>query len=164
MITPDNAPRFAQLGAVASMQPVFLGEYQRWGVDRVGPERAAWFMPIRDLIESGAVVAAGTDYPASDSGDPRTTLNGLVNRTGFDGMPEGGFIPEQKVDVVTALKAMSWGNAYAAFEEDKLGALTVGRYADFTVLAEDPREVPPEGLLTIGVNMTVVGGNVTFQR
>lgn len=164
MISPDNLERFAELGAVASMQPVFLGEYQRWGVERVGPGRAAWIMPVADLIESGGIVAAGTDYPASDSGDPRTTLNGLVNRTGFDGEPEGGFFPEQAVDVETALKAMSWGNAYAAFEEDRLGSLTVGRYADFTVLAVDPREVPPEELLTIAINMTVVGGTVTFER
>lgn len=164
MISPRNVGRFAELGAVASMQPVFIGEYQRWGVDRVGPERAPWIMPIRDLIESGGIVAAGTDYPASDSGDPRTSLNGLVNRTGFDAQPQGGFFPGQSVDVVTALKAMSWGNAYGAFQEDKLGSLTVGRYADFTVLSEDPRTVPPEELLTIGVNMTVVGGTVTFER
>lgn len=164
MISPGNLARFAELGAVASMQPVFLGEYQRWGVDRVGPERAPWIMPVGDLIESGAIVAAGTDYPASDSGDPRTSLNGLVNRTGFDGQPEGGFFPEQSIDVVTALKAMSWGNAYAAFQEERLGALTPGRYADFTVLAEDPRKVPVETLLSIGVNMTVVGGTVTFER
>jgi predicted amidohydrolase YtcJ len=164
MISPPNLERFAVLGAVASMQPVFIGEYQRWGVDRVGPERAPWIMPVGELISSGGIVAAGTDYPASDSGDPRTMLNGLVNRTGFDGAPTGGFFPEQAVDVDTALRAMSTGNAYAAFEEERLGALTVGRYADFTVLAEDPRGASPEDLLTIGVNMTVVGGTVTFER
>jgi predicted amidohydrolase YtcJ len=164
MISPSNLERFAVLGAVASMQPVFIGEYQRWGVDRVGPQRAPWIMPVAELISSGGIVAAGTDYPASDSGDPRTTLNGLVNRSGFDGAPQGGFFPQQSVDVDTALKSMSAGNAFAAFAEERLGALTVGRYADFTVLAEDPREASPEDLLTIGVNMTVVGGTVTFER
>jgi len=164
IISPPNLPRFAALGAIASMQPVFIGEYSRWGVERVGPERAPWIMPIRDLIASGAHFASSTDFPASDSGDPRTTLNGLVNRTGFDGKPAGGWFPEQAVDVDTALRSMSAGNAYAAFEEDKLGALTVGRYADFTVLATDPRQTPKEGLLNIGVNMAVVGGKVTFQR
>jgi hypothetical protein len=58
---------------------------------------------------------------------------------------------------------MSAGNAYAAFQEGKLGALTVGRYADFTVLADDPREIPAAELLTIGIRMTVVGGVVTYQ-
>jgi len=164
IISPANLPRFAELGVIASMQPVFIGEYQRWGVDRVGDERAPWIMPIRDLLDSGARFAASTDFPASDSGDPRTTLNALVNRTGFDGAPEGGWFPEQSVDVSTALRAMSAGNAYAAFEENKLGALTVGRYADFTVLADDPAEVNREDLLQIGVNMTVVGGVITYER
>jgi predicted amidohydrolase YtcJ len=59
---------------------------------------------------------------------------------------------------------MSAGNAYAAFEENKLGALTVGRYADFTVLADDPAEINREDLLQIGVNMTVVGGVITYER
>ena len=130
----------------------------------MGAERAPWIMPIGDLLKSGARLAASTDFPASDSGDPRTTLNGLVTRTGFDGAPAGGWFPEQAVDVDTALQAMSAGNAYAAFQEDKLGALTVGRYADFTVLAEDPRQVAAEDLLDIGVNMTVVGGVATFER
>lgn len=164
MISPQTLPRFAELGAVASMQPVFIGEYQRWGEDRVGPERASWILPIGDLVKSGAHFAASTDYPASDSGDPRTTVNGLVNRTGYDGAPAGGWFPEQAVDVETALHAMSAGNAYAAFEEDKIGTLEVGKFADFTVLAADPREVPAHELLNIGVNMAVVGGKITFEQ
>lgn len=163
IISPSNLPRFAELGVIASMQPVFIGEYQRWGVDRVGSERAPWIMPIHDLIESGARFAASTDYPASDSGDPRTTLNGLVNRTGFDGAPAGGWFPEQSVDVDTALRSMSEGVAYAAFQEDKLGTLSVGKYADFTVLGEDPRTVAPNRLLSIDVLMTVVGGKEIFR-
>lgn len=164
IISPQSLPRFAEFGAIASMQPVFIGEYQRWGEDRVGPERARWILPIGDLVKSGAHFAASTDYPASDSGDPRTTLNGLVNRTGYDGAPEGGWFPEQAVDVETALRAMSAGNAYAAFEEDKVGTLEVGKYADFTVLAEDPREVPAHEQLNIGVTMAVVGGQITFEQ
>jgi predicted amidohydrolase YtcJ len=164
IISPPNLPRFKELGVIASMQPVFIGEYQRWGVERVGGLRAPWIMPIRDLLRSGARFAASTDYPASDSGDPRTTLNGLVNRTGFDGAPKGGWFPEQSVDVDTALRAMSGGNAFAAFQEDRLGKLAVGYYADFTVLGADPRTVTPESLLSIDVNMTVVGGVVTFEK
>ena len=164
IISPPNLARFAELGVIASMQPVFIGEYQRWGVDRVGDERAPWIMPIGDLVKSGARFAASTDYPASDSGDPRTTLNGLVNRTGFDGAPIGGWFPEQSVDVDTALRAMSAGNAFAAFQEGKLGKLATGYYADFTVLGADPRTAAPEDLLAIDVNMTVVGGVITFEK
>jgi len=163
IISPRNLPRFASLGAIASMQPVFIGEYQRWGEDRVGPDRAPWIMPVRDLVESGAVLASGTDYPASDSGDPRATLSALVTRRGADDRPEGGWFPGQAVDVRTALWSMSAGPAYAAFQEDLLGVLSLGRYADFTVLADDPRAVPPERLRHIGVTMTVVGGQVVYR-
>lgn len=160
MISPPNLRRFHTLGVIASMQPVFIGEYSRWGRERLGPERAAWLMPIADVVITGAVLASGTDYPASDSGDPRTTLNALVTRTGFDGKPKEGFFPGQAVDMTTALWSMSEGPAYAAFQEKDLGKLTIGRYADFTVLGEDPRTVPKERLLHIPVLMTVVGGKV----
>ncbi len=163
IISPRNLSRFAGLGAIASMQPVFVGEYQRWGENRVGAARAPWIMPMRELLATGAVLAAGTDFPASDSGDPRTTLYGLVTRKGFDGEPAGGWFPEQTVSVDTALRAMSEGPAFAAFREDHLGRLTVGRYADFTVLGEDPRTATAESLLTVPVLMTVVGGQVAFD-
>jgi len=161
MISPQDLQRFHTLGVIASMQPVFIGEYSRWGVERVGPDRAAWLMPVADLVMTGAVLASGTDYPASDSGDPRTTLNALVTRTGFDGKPTEGFFPRQAVDVTTALWSMSEAPAYAAFQEEDLGKLTIGRYADFTVLGEDPRKISKERLLQIPVLMTVVGGKVT---
>jgi predicted amidohydrolase YtcJ len=164
MISPTNVPRFAELGVIASMQPVFIGEYQRWGEERVGSKRTPWIMPIWDLLSTGAVLASGTDFPASDSGDPRHTLFALVTRRGFDGMPEGGWFPEQRIDVDSALRSMSSGPAYAAFEENALGRLSVGYYADFTVLSDDPRHVPPESLPSIGVTMTVVGGEVTFRE
>ncbi|MEX2122818.1 MAG: amidohydrolase [Woeseia sp.] len=160
IISPPNLLRFAELGVVASMQPVFIGEYSRWGEARVGAERAPWVMPLRELVDTGAVLPSGTDYPASDSGDPRATLSALVTRQGFDGKPEGGWFAGQAVDVETALRSMSAGPAYAAFQEQDLGALTVGRYADFTALAEDPRSVPPDALRSIEVLMTVVGGEV----
>ena len=163
IISPPNLPRFAELGVIASMQPVFVGEYQRWGEDRVGEQRAPWIMPIRDLLASGARLASGTDFPASDSGDPRTTVYGLVTRKGFDGEPEGGWFPEQAIDVNVALRSMSAGSAYAAFQEKQLGQLAPGSYADFTVLAVDPRTIPVEELRTMDVLMTVVGGEVTFQ-
>ncbi|HEX6259676.1 MAG TPA: amidohydrolase, partial [Woeseiaceae bacterium] len=107
IISPPNVPRFAKLGVIASLQPVFLGEYSRWGEARLGPDRTPWIMPVRDLIQSGAELASGTDYPASDTGDPTATLAALVTREGFDGRPEGGWFPEQAVDVETALRSMS---------------------------------------------------------
>jgi predicted amidohydrolase YtcJ len=163
MIAPSDMPRFARLGVIASMQPVFVGEYSRWAADRVGPERLQWVLPFRDLLATGAVIACGSDFGASDTGNPIYTLSAMVAQTGADGGPAGGFLPKQRVDVDTALRCMSAGPAFAAFQENDLGALTVGRYADFTVLSADPHTVPPEELRNLKVRLTVMAGRVRFD-
>ena len=70
MIAPEDLSRFAKLDVIASVQPVFVGEYSRWAEERVGPKRIHWVLPIRDLVAARAPIAFGTDYTASDSGDP----------------------------------------------------------------------------------------------
>ena len=163
IIAPADLPRLAQMGIVASMQPVFVGEYGRWAEARVGSTRVLWVLPIKDLLATGAVLASGTDYPASDSGDPRATLAGLVARQSSEGVPLEGWYPDQAVDIETALWSMSAGPAYATFQEDDLGQLTVGRLADFTVLSQDPRATAPSEMRGLTVLMTVMGGDVTFD-
>ncbi len=162
-IAPQDLPRFAALGVIASMQPVFVGEYGRWAEDRVGPDRVRWVMPIRDLLATGAVVASGTDFTASDSGDPIATLDALVSRRGADGNPPEGWFPEQGIDLEAALRSMSTSPAFAAFREDDLGQLNEGRFADFTVLSEDPRLLSPGDLRNLTVTMTVVNGEATYR-
>src|SRR5262249_33877341 len=128
MVRDEDVPRFAALGVIASMQPVFVGEYSRFAADRVGPARVAWGYRTRDLLEHGAVIAAGTDFPASDAGDPVSTLDSMVTRRGVDGTPEAGWFPQQGVSVDAALSSLTVGPAFATFQELDLGALTVGRY------------------------------------
>ncbi|MEP7116987.1 MAG: amidohydrolase family protein [Acidobacteriota bacterium] len=160
MVAPADVPRFARLGVVASMQPVFIGEYSRWAADRVGPVRINSVLPIRTLLASGAVVACGTDYGASDSGDPIQTLSALVAGRSADGSAGAAWFIPQRVDVDAALRCMSEGPAFAAFQEHDLGALTVGRYADFTVLSADPHTTAPDQLRNLTVRMTVMAGRV----
>jgi predicted amidohydrolase YtcJ len=163
VVNPSDIPRFAALGVIASMQPNFVGEYSRWSLDRVGPGRITWVYPTKTLLDAGAVVASGTDFTASDSGDPVVTLYSLVTRKGADRAPEEGFLPEQKIGVEEALRTMTEGAAFASFQENDLGALTVGRFADMTVLSEDPRSMPPEELRDLRVLATVVGGKVVHR-
>jgi hypothetical protein len=163
VIDPSDLPRFARLGVIASLQPVFIGEYSRWAADRLGPSRAPEVLPTANLLKSGAIVAAGTDYPAADSGNPLVTLYSMVTRMGADGTPVGGWHPEQRVDVMTALRAMTWAPAFAAFQEQDLGVLAVGRLADLTVLSADPRETAPEKLKDLSVTMTIVGGISMYE-
>ena len=163
MIAPDDLPRFARLGVIASVQPVFIGEYSRWAADRVGPARVRWVLPIRDLVTSGAPVAFGTDFTAADTGDPLATLASAVAGQSASGSAGAEWFQPQRVDLGTALRAMTGGPAFAAFEESNLGQLTVGRYADITVLSADPNSVQPESLRTLRVRMTIVGGRVTYD-
>jgi predicted amidohydrolase YtcJ len=164
MIAPTDLPRFARLGIIASVQPVFVGEYSRWAQDRVGPDRVRWVLPLRDLVAGGARVAFGTDFTASDSGDPVATLASAVAGQSASGTAAADWYQPQRVSLETALRAMTAGPAFAAFEEEDVGQLTTGRYADLTVLSADPYGVPPETLRTLTVLMTIVGGRVTFDR
>ena len=163
MVSPKNINRFVDLGIVASMQPMFLSEYGRWGKDRVGLEREAWILPIKDIVATGAVLASSTDYPAADTGDPRATLYSLVSRKNLDREPENGWYPQQIIERETALRSMTEGAAYSSFQENSIGKLSQGYYADFTVFEQNPLEVEVEDIPTIGVQMTVVVGKVTYQ-
>lgn len=163
MITDADLPRFRQLGVIASMQPTFVGEYSRFAEDRVGPDRIRWVYRTRDVLESGAVVASGTDYPAADAGDPVSTLFSMVTRRGADGTPTAGWIPAQGVGIDAALRSMTSGAAYASFDEGRRGALTVGRVADFTALSADPYLVAPDSLRSLRVLTTVVNGQIRYR-
>lgn len=163
VIDPADLPRFARLHVIASTQPGFVGEYSRWAQDRVGPQRVKSVLPIADLLKTGAVVAAGTDYPAADSGNPLLTLYALVTRRGADATPAGGWHAEQRVDVTAALKAMTVAPAFAAFEEHQVGTLALGRLADITVLSADPRSVSPDHLKDLSVTMTIIGGKPAYD-
>jgi len=163
LVTNDDLPRFVHLGIIASIQPVFVGEYSRWAEDRVGSSRIHWVLRTRDLLNAGVSLAAGSDFPASDSGEPIATLHCLVTRQSAAGKPEGGWYSDQAVSVDQALRMMTAGPAYAAFQEKELGTLSVGRYADFTVLSANPYQVASDDLRTIAIRMTVVAGRVTFN-
>lgn len=163
MVTNDDMPRFVSLGIIASIQPVFVGEYSRWAEDRVGPSRVHWVLRTRDLLNAGVVMAAGSDYPASDSGRALDTLYCAVTRKGTDGNPTAGWYTDQRVDVDQALRMMTMGPAFAAFEEKNLGVLSVGRYADFTVLSADPYQLGLDDLKKLTVRMTIVAGYTMFD-
>jgi predicted amidohydrolase YtcJ len=163
VVAPEDRSRFRELDVIASMQPVFVGEYGRWAADRVGAGRAPTVLTIRSLVAAGARVALGTDYPASDSGDPIENLYCAVTRNAPGGAG-ASFITEERLDVGAALVGLTAGPAFAAFQEEDLGALTVGRYADLTVLSEDPLTIPAERIRDLEVRMTVVGGRVVFER
>jgi predicted amidohydrolase YtcJ len=162
---PDDLPRFAALGVVASTQAIFvtpdattLTNY----APKLGPERAARAMPFRSLDDAGAIQAFGSDYPVF----PVSPLLGIytaVTRQLPDGSPAGGWYPEERTSVEAALRHYTWGSAYAAVREHELGTLAPGMLADFVVLSEDILRGPPRRLLEARVLRTVMGGRDTHR-
>ena len=156
---PADIPRFEELGVVAAMQPVHCTSDGPWVVARLGEERAEGGAYVwRDLLDSGAVIAAGTDVPVEPI-DPMATFHAAITR-----QMDGGeaFYPSQSMTREEALRAMTLDAAWAAFQEDVKGSLEVGKLADVTVLDRDILEVPAEEIRDTRVLATIVGGRVAY--
>ncbi|MFA7261662.1 MAG: amidohydrolase family protein [Caulobacter sp.] len=160
-IAPDVVPRFASLGAIASMQPYHAIDDGRWASKPLGPKRLHDAWPARSLLDHGACVTFGSDWPVAPL-DPVGGIAAAVLRRTTDGQFPGGFVPEQRVSVSEALTAYTRSNAYAGFQEDRLGVLAPGKLADFVVLDNDPFEVSAEDLHRLRVVSTVVNGIERF--
>ena len=159
-IDPRDVPRFAQLGIVASMQGVHCTSDGPWVPERLGAERAARTSYLwKSLIDSGAVVSNGTDTPVEDV-DPLKSFYASVTRKMKDG---GAFFPAEAMTREQALRSYTLDAAYAAFEDDIKGSLTVGKLADITVLSKDITRVPAEEILTTEVVATIVGGRFGYR-
>lgn len=159
-LSPDDVPRFKELGVIASIQPTHCTSDGPWVPQRLGEDRASNGAYVwRDLIESGAVLAAGTDAPV-EAVDTLPTFISAVTRKMGNGQV---FYADQSLTREEALHAMTLGAAYAVFEEDRKGSLKVGKYADLTVLSDDLLEVPEEDLEDVSIVATVVGGKVRWS-
>jgi len=157
---PDDIARFSELGIVAAMQPTHCTSDGPWVPVRLGEERARTGAYVwRDLFETGAVIASGTDVPVEPV-DTMPSFHAAVTRRMADG---SAFYPAQVMTRVEALRARTMGAAYAAFEDDVKGSLKVGKLADVTVLSRDILEIPEEEILETKVLFTVVGGVVRYR-
>ena len=157
---PDDIPRFQELGIVAAMQPIHCASDGPWVPIRLGEERAETGAYMwRALLDSGAVIASGTDAPV-EAVDPFASLHAAVTRELTDGTI---FYPEQNMTREEALRARTLDAAFAAFEKDVKGSLAVGKYADVTVLSNDFYEMPADEIPDLKVLYTIVGGQVRYQ-
>jgi predicted amidohydrolase YtcJ len=161
-IAPDDVPRFAKLGVIASMQPYHAIDDGRWAERFIGAERSETTYAFRSLLDSGARLAFGSDWYVA----PPTPMEGLfaaVTRRTLDGKHPGGWVPAQKISVEEALRAYTIDAAYAAFSESSLGSLEPGKLADLVVLKRDVFKVPAEELNTVPIAATIVGGKIMYR-
>ncbi len=163
IVDPADLPRFGRLGVIASMQPVHCTSDMDWVATRLGPDRLAGAYAWRRLLDEGALLCFGTDFPV-EAVDPLATLFAARTRTHPDGTPGGGWQPSQRLDGRTALRLATLGAAYAAGRESRAGVLAPGYWADVTVLDGDPTTVAPAGLLGLVVQATIVAGRVQYAR
>ncbi len=156
-----DIPRFAELGVIAAMQGVHATSDGPWIDKRLGQERARIGAYVwRDLLDSGAVIANGTDVPVEDI-SPIASFHSTVSRRLNDGSV---FFPDQRLTRAEALHSYTLANAYAAFEEDIKGSITPGKLADLVVLSQDIMSIAEEEIPATRVDLTIVGGEVVYRR
>ena len=162
VVSLQDIPRLQPMGVIASMQPTHATSDMPWAEDRVGKQRIAGAYAWRRMLDSGARLALGSDFPV-ESPDPRPGLYAAVTRQDRDGQPPGGWLPDQKLSATEALRGFTSDAAYAGFDEGEVGRLAPGLHADFVILEDDPLSVPAAQLDDLRIRSTWVDGKPVFE-
>ena len=162
-LRPADIGRIARSGVIASMQPYHAIDDGRWAEKRIGAERIRTTYAFRSLIDSGGVLAFGSDWTVAPL-DPVLGLYSAVTRRTLDGRHPAGWVPAEKISLDEALRAYTLGNARAVGAEARRGILRPGAWADLVLLDRDLFAVPDSTIGEARVQATVVGGKVVYRR
>ncbi|MFL5738138.1 MAG: amidohydrolase [Actinomycetota bacterium] len=172
VIHPDDIPRFRELGVVANGQPLWAmleGQMINLTIPFLGPERSTWQYPFGSLVRSGAVLAFGSDWSVS-SPDPLWEMHVAVNRKApssypyIDGETHDALLPEERIDLGTAIAAFTIGTAYVNHLDAETGSIERGKLADLAVVDRDLFAAPPEEIAEANVVMTLVDGKAVHDE
>jgi predicted amidohydrolase YtcJ len=163
VVSPKDLPRFAELGVIASMQPTHATSDMPWAEARVGAERIRGAYAWKTLRDGGARLALGSDFPV-ESVDPRLGLYSAVTRQDLEGLPLGGWQPQERLTMVEALAGFTADAAFANRREGEIGRLAEGYRADFVVLDADPSAIDASAVPKLVVRSTWVDGAPVYQR
>jgi predicted amidohydrolase YtcJ len=161
-LRPSEIPRFGRQQVIASMQPYHAVDDGRWCEKRIGPERAQGTYAFRSLLDSGARVAFGSDWPVA----PLSALAGIqaaVTRRTLDGKHPDGWMPEQRITLDEAVRAYTTGSAHAEFGEGVKGSLAVGKLADLVLLDRDIYAGDPAAVGGATVRLTLMDGRSVYE-
>ena len=158
-LAPEDVDRFAELGVIASLQPLHKADDGRYAEDRLGADRLETSYAFRSLLDSGATVAFGSDWPVV-SVNPFLGIWAATAARTTEGEP---FVPEQAITVKEALKAYTTAAAAKLFAEDRAGSITFGKHADLVMLDRDLLTIPIEEIKDVKPTLTVVGGEIVFD-
>ena len=166
VLAPDDFKRLGKLGVVAEVQPYHLSDDMRWMEERIGHKRCKGAYAFRSIMESGAVLCFGTDWPGTSASEyPINPLLGLyaaVTRQTVKGEPAVGWFPDQRISIDDAIRAYTLNTAYANFEEKSKGSIEVGKVADLVVLDKNLLSVTPKEMLDAKVIYTIVAGKFVY--
>ena len=167
VMTDRDIKRGGDMKIVAEVQPFHTSDDMRWMEERIGRDRSRGAYAFRRLWDSGAVVSFGSDSPGTNASryylNPMLGLYAAVTRKTLSGQPEGGWFPQEKLTVEEAIQGYTLNTAYASFEEDMKGSLTVGKLTDFVVLSDNLLTMNPDEIKDVTVETTVVGGRVVYS-
>jgi predicted amidohydrolase YtcJ len=164
-IDPADVPRFAKLGVIASMQPLHSNpapDLMSLWTKNLGPERSSRGWLYGSLLKSGARLAFGSDWPVVTL-DPRLGLHVATTRTSPEALPDGGWLPEERLTLQQALNAYSAGGAFASFDDQRKGTLAPGMLADIVILTSDIL-APDAKVLDSHVALTIFDGRIVYDR
>ena len=157
VVTLADIPRFKQLGLIASMQPTHATSDKNMAEDRIGAERLKGAYAWRSFLDQGTRIAGGSDFPV-ESDNPFFGLHAAVTRTDHANQPPGGWHPEQAMTLVEAFRAFTLDAAYAEHQENTLGSLEPGKWADFILIDRDLFKIPAADIWKIKVEQTWLAG------
>jgi predicted amidohydrolase YtcJ len=160
VVAPADFARVARDGVIGSMQPTHATSDMRWAEARLGAERIKGAYAWRTVLNSGARLALGSDFPVEDV-NPWFGIFAAVTRQNHQDSPPGGWYPEQKLTLAEAIRGFTLDAAYAAFEEKSRGTIEPGKLADFTIVEGDI--FTSQSLFSTKTRMTVVGGDIVWS-
>jgi predicted amidohydrolase YtcJ len=168
VIRPQDFPRFKALNVIAEVNPYHISDDMRWMEERIGRERCRGAYAFRSLLDNGAALSFGSDWPGTTAAyyhmHPRYLIYAAVTRKTLKGTPEGGWFPEQRISVADALRAYTINNAIACFEGDIRGSLETGKLADITVFDRNLLAIPEAEILQAEIVSTIIDGRFVFER
>jgi len=160
----SDIPRFKELGVIPAMQAIHMSSDRPWAIDRLGKQRIEEGAYVwQKLLKTGVKIVNGTDVPVEPI-SPINCFYASVTRKTLQGSPPEGYEPDQKMTREQALRSYTLDAAYGAFEEEMKGSIEPGKMADFTVFSDNIMTIPEEEILTAEIDMTIVNGEILFNR
>jgi len=162
-LTQEAIPRFGDLHIIPSMQPYHVIDDGKWAAKRLDSARLKSTYAFKSLLQSKANLSFGSDWTVAPL-DPIAGIYAAVTRRTLDDKNPNGWLPEQKISVEDALRCYTVNNAYAGFQESRLGKLKAGMLADFVVLSDDLFTIAPEKIRDITILRTIINGKEVYAK